>query len=296
MSDLDKQITEWRKTMVAGGLTDCAVLDELESHLRDAVESRIRSGEDAEAAFHFAVQRIGLPNELNQEFRAATQSGFWGAVADAVTDRRRCYLIAAVFGSIVAVGFFWWRARATPIYQASATIALRDVHPSSGYDARGAALRLNSAIMILQSRSMRTRVAESLSSREQAIVNQTNSARGVSIGPMNSLGVLHVVPVRLSFVLYVFVQHESAEAAALLANRYAELFGPELAGTTIGADVAARQMDRANPGRLLNPTFVQLSEQALALGLISFLALRVAAAALRRVIRSFHRFDPPVTA
>jgi hypothetical protein len=65
---LDRTITEWRKRMAAGGIKNAAVLDELESHVRDDVEQQMRGGATAERAFQEAVQRVGTSAELNQEF------------------------------------------------------------------------------------------------------------------------------------------------------------------------------------------------------------------------------------
>jgi hypothetical protein len=47
MPNLDQRIAEWRQRMDTGGIKSPAVLDELESHLRDEVEQQMRSGLDA---------------------------------------------------------------------------------------------------------------------------------------------------------------------------------------------------------------------------------------------------------
>ena len=44
------------------------VVDELESHLRDEVESQVQAGVAAQAAFSAAVQRLGHSTVLNTEF------------------------------------------------------------------------------------------------------------------------------------------------------------------------------------------------------------------------------------
>ncbi|HEX3720808.1 MAG TPA: hypothetical protein VH595_22890 [Verrucomicrobiae bacterium] len=59
MFDLEKAVTEWRRHMIAGGLTNSDTLDELESHLRDDVNRRIRAGVAPRDAFESAVQEIG---------------------------------------------------------------------------------------------------------------------------------------------------------------------------------------------------------------------------------------------
>lgn len=68
MFDLNQSITEWRKKMVAGGIKTPAVLDELESHLREDIELRIKSGTSEREAFDAAVQKIGDSDLLKAEF------------------------------------------------------------------------------------------------------------------------------------------------------------------------------------------------------------------------------------
>src|SRR3982751_3427854 len=72
MFDLNEAIRQWRQRMSAGGLQNPAVLDELESPLRDDLEEQARSGSAgaaADPAFQAAVQRIGQPATLDCEFK-----------------------------------------------------------------------------------------------------------------------------------------------------------------------------------------------------------------------------------
>ena len=68
MFDLDRAIAGWRRQMSAAGLASSESLDELESHLRDDVEMRMRSGLTAEQAFAAAVHEIGSAKSLKCEF------------------------------------------------------------------------------------------------------------------------------------------------------------------------------------------------------------------------------------
>jgi hypothetical protein len=68
MRDLESQIAQWRRDMRAGGLKS-AVLDELEAHLRDAVELRMQAGMGAQEAIDTAARRLGAATELRSEFR-----------------------------------------------------------------------------------------------------------------------------------------------------------------------------------------------------------------------------------
>lgn len=69
MFDLETAIREWRGQMFAAGIKQPVPLDELESHLRDAVEAKVRAGADAAQAFQWAAGEVGLSGALKTEFR-----------------------------------------------------------------------------------------------------------------------------------------------------------------------------------------------------------------------------------
>ena len=68
MFDLDQAISEWRRQMTDGGVKSPEILSELESHLRDDVEQRMRSGLAAKQAFEVAVRQMGPVEVLSTEF------------------------------------------------------------------------------------------------------------------------------------------------------------------------------------------------------------------------------------
>ncbi len=68
MPDLEEKISEWRKRMAAGGVRTAAVLDELESHLREEVQARQKAGDSEAVAFQTATARIGSVGSLQTEF------------------------------------------------------------------------------------------------------------------------------------------------------------------------------------------------------------------------------------
>jgi hypothetical protein len=69
MFNLEQAIAEWRRQMLAAGLKTPAPLDELESHLRDDLELQIKSGRSEADAFKTAMQKIGQPCVVQNEFR-----------------------------------------------------------------------------------------------------------------------------------------------------------------------------------------------------------------------------------
>jgi hypothetical protein len=68
MFNLEQSIAEWRRQMLAAGIKNSSVVDELECHLREDVEKEMQSGLSGEEAFQVAVKRIGLPISLKREF------------------------------------------------------------------------------------------------------------------------------------------------------------------------------------------------------------------------------------
>ena len=68
MFQLDHAIAEWRREMFACGIKSSAVLDEMESHVREDMERQMRSGEVEYKAFERAVQRIGPGRGVALEF------------------------------------------------------------------------------------------------------------------------------------------------------------------------------------------------------------------------------------
>ena len=69
MHNLEQAIDEWRRKMAAEGINSPAILDELESHLREDIERQLRSGADEERSFAAAAQKIGSAHVLKSEFR-----------------------------------------------------------------------------------------------------------------------------------------------------------------------------------------------------------------------------------
>ena len=69
MFNLEEKISEWRKQMLTAGIKSPVPLEELENHLREDVEQRIRAGASVQEAFAFAVLQFGQANMLTDEFK-----------------------------------------------------------------------------------------------------------------------------------------------------------------------------------------------------------------------------------
>jgi hypothetical protein len=98
MFDLEKAIAKWRRQMTAEGIKTSEVLDELESHLRDEIENKIRLGEDVKDAFEAAVNMLGQPAPLRTEFaKIEAPSG------NSMRFLRRFYFCSVAFVLLVNV-------------------------------------------------------------------------------------------------------------------------------------------------------------------------------------------------
>jgi hypothetical protein len=80
MFHLDSAIDEWRRQMGADGLRAGALLDELESHVREDVERQMQSGIKIEQAFGAAVSHLGEPGLLREEFSKIGEAGVLGRI------------------------------------------------------------------------------------------------------------------------------------------------------------------------------------------------------------------------
>jgi len=74
MFDLEKSIAEWRTQMLAGGIKTPVPLEELECHLREAIEQQMKSGWDQRQAFEISVRQMGQPEVLNREFKTSERT------------------------------------------------------------------------------------------------------------------------------------------------------------------------------------------------------------------------------
>jgi hypothetical protein len=73
MFDLEQAILAWRKQMTDAGVKAPVPLEELESHLRDAVEERVRQGLGEAEAFNVASGQMGRAGEIKSEFDKAAK-------------------------------------------------------------------------------------------------------------------------------------------------------------------------------------------------------------------------------
>jgi hypothetical protein len=74
MPDLEILISSWRQQMRAAGIKTPVPLEELENHLREAIQQQMHSGMSAAQAFESSVQRIGPADLLNREFTKVSET------------------------------------------------------------------------------------------------------------------------------------------------------------------------------------------------------------------------------
>jgi len=68
MFDLEKAIKQWRKGLRKNEALEDGYIAELESHLRDEIDDQIKLGTSEEEAFKKAVNSVGQPEGLGEEF------------------------------------------------------------------------------------------------------------------------------------------------------------------------------------------------------------------------------------
>jgi hypothetical protein len=102
MHDPEKAIMDWRRQMLAAGITTPVPLEELESHLREEIGRLVKSGLNDQDAFTSAVQQLGPAHAVQTEFMKAAQiqGAFKGKLAD-IGLTLVTILVPLLFGGIV---------------------------------------------------------------------------------------------------------------------------------------------------------------------------------------------------
>ena len=68
MFNLEASIADWRRQMLAAGIKTPVPLEELEIHVREDVDERVKSGLDERQAFEITVKQIGPHGVMQLEF------------------------------------------------------------------------------------------------------------------------------------------------------------------------------------------------------------------------------------
>jgi hypothetical protein len=127
MFDLEKSVAEWRKQMLAAGISTSA-LDELESHLREEVAQQIRSGLDEQPALETAISQIGKGAELKKEFtKAKGLAGLLGE--DTSTPLERILGALWLVFCFASLSLLMWRIRNISFFMGPILFALYGTPP-----------------------------------------------------------------------------------------------------------------------------------------------------------------------
>ena len=103
MFNLEQSITEWRQRMLAAGIKTPVPLEELESHLREEIEQRIKAGLNEATAFAAAVEGVGVAQGVRAEFAKIEAGG---------TAREEIFMgivlvVAAILIPVFVAGSVW---------------------------------------------------------------------------------------------------------------------------------------------------------------------------------------------
>ena len=101
--NLEANITAWRQRMRAAGIQSPALLEELESHLREEIERQVKLGMAEAQAFEMAMQNIGPARGLKAEFNRASGWLGWPGHDRATQINRGLGLLWLIY----CAGSFW---------------------------------------------------------------------------------------------------------------------------------------------------------------------------------------------
>ncbi len=141
--------------------------------------------------------------------------------------------IALPLALLVAVGYAYKKLQVTPSYAATATMQFEKpdrIVTSEGVvdTAVRSEVDINTHTQVLQSDWLRDRVIASFTPDEIKVLQRAAINRHPAGSPPTNVGVpignLSVAPIRNTYLIRVSVVHDDAEAAALVANRFVEMF------------------------------------------------------------------------
>ncbi|MGA2015948.1 MAG: polysaccharide biosynthesis tyrosine autokinase [Opitutaceae bacterium] len=141
--------------------------------------------------------------------------------------------VALPLAVVVAVVFFYWQARKTPVYEAVASLQFEK--PETVVTSQGVVdpsihseVDLNTYIHDINSNRLRSSVIESFTPEERKVLQRAALKRMPpgSVPPPAAalLGTIDAEPLRNSYLITISVRNDDPDAAALVANRYVEKF------------------------------------------------------------------------
>lgn len=178
--------------------------------------------------------------------------------------------IALPLALLVAVGYAYKNLQVTPIYAATATMQFekpdRIVMAEGVVDtAVRSEIDMNTHTQVLRSARLRERVMTSFTPDEIRVLQRAALKRLPPGSPPTNVGIplgsLEVAPVRNTYLIAATVRHEDPEAAALVANRFVEMFMRNLYDTAGGRTDDAVKFLKEQADRLERES--QDKEQAL---------------------------------
>jgi hypothetical protein len=101
--DLNGAIEKWRRNLEESSAFRSADLDELETHLRDAVPGLQTAGLSPEEAFLIACRRIGTRSTLETEFRKVNGRAWLNRPWQVGVRFAMAFMLLALFGVGIAI-------------------------------------------------------------------------------------------------------------------------------------------------------------------------------------------------
>ena len=165
--------------------------------------------------------------------------------------------IALPLAVLISVGYGYRKMQVTPTYSATATMQFEKpdtiVMTQSVVDtAIRSDIELNTALQVISSGRIRTLVLASFTPDEQKILRRPGLKRNPPASPNGPLELGSMTPFSSgkSFLISIRVMHEDPEAAALVANRYVQVFMDYLLENAGGKNESAITYLKAQADRL----------------------------------------------
>ena len=166
--------------------------------------------------------------------------------------------IALPLALLISIGYGYNEMQATPMFFARATMQFEK--PDTVVNIQGVVdssvrsdIDMNTHLQVLQSNTLAARVREAFSPQELLILKRANlkqSPPGTDPASVPiDMGGMSPSPTRASFIVSINVSHRDAEAAAVVANKYVDVFMTYLVrkmtgGNEVAVEFLSKQADR----------------------------------------------------
>lgn len=140
MFDLESAMAQWRRELRAAGLA-ADVLSELEEHLREDIERQVSAGAAVPEAFAAALQRIGPPRALRDEFALVHMPGVRATLRRHMGKVAICVALGLLAAAVL-------NFRRPPIYESEINLVVPSATAPANSATQGGATQMAGGAML----------------------------------------------------------------------------------------------------------------------------------------------------